>query len=957
MRWWQRLEVRVLLLATLLPLFGIVSVSFGVLHLMRQGLLTVARQQSESTAEIITRSVERVMKEGRADITRALVEDLRAHSGIAGVDVLNDTGREAFTKSAEAPESAALERLRANPVPYSEQSGERLLFYRPLLNGPECRSCHGADKTLLGATKISIPLREVFQGGSSLVAVALAWSLAGVLFMGLLLWWLIRMLVVRPVTRMREATAALAVGDLTVDLAGHTSGDLGLLWESLRDSIRSLGAVILRIHEVSRRVAAISARTEQESATVVDATTVETDSFAAIASSIEQLGAAIGQISEDIEGLSVAADTVHAAAREMAVNTGEVHQRSEELAATVAEVSQTIGEMTHTIRELTWGTEHLSGVSTETLAAVHEVDEVIRAVGEGARESAASSARVRREAEELGLRAVRRTLEGMEAIRAAVDRGAGAVQTLGQRSVEIGEILTVIDEVNDRTGLLSLNAAILAAQAGEHGRGFQVVAGEIRSLAVKTARSTVEIASLINAVRTEVAQAVEAMRAGRTEVEAGFGFAREAGAALEKIVESSGISLEKANSIQEAAQTQSRGLVRVRETMGRLDQMAQFLAQGTTEQKREAEKIRGAMDHLAAAAQRITAANGEQALAGNHVATAAERVSEGIGRMSHALAEQREGCRQIRLALVPVVDLPRSNRVLALRINQGLRGINSDTELLEAEVSRFTVLPEESRGALRFGIVPLESPARMHRRFTPLAEYLGRTLGRPVELKVALDFDEAVRDLGEGRTQFAYLTPSTYVLAHDRFGAVLLATALRRGKPFQHAAIICRRDARLGSLAELKGRSFAFGDVNSTSSHIVPRAMLLEAGVGVERLGSFEHLGHHDAVAAAVLRGDYDAGAVMESVAAQYAAEGLMTLVQSPPIPEFNICAAKELPGNVLETLRSALLALTRDDAGGAAVLEALYPDYTGFARSSDADYASIRLMMRKLGLLEQPPA
>ena len=952
MRWWQRLEVRVLLLSTLLPLFGIVSVSFGVLHLMRQGLLTVARQQSESTAEIITRSIERVMKEGRADITRSLVEDLRSHSGIAGVDVLNDEGREAFTKGTATPESEALAQLRANPVPFSVQRGERLLFYRPLLNDADCRPCHKGANNLLGATKVSIPLGAVFQGGSALVAVALAWSLAGVLAMGLMLWWLIRILVVRPVARMREATLALAVGDLTIDLQGHTSGDLGLLWESLRDSIRSLGAVVLRIHEVSRRVATISAKTERESAAVVDATTVEADSFAAIASSIEELGASIGQIAEDIEGLAVVADAVHAAAREMAVNTGEVHQRSEELTATVGEVSATAGEMAHTIRELTWGTEHLSGVSTETLAAVREVDEMIRAVGEGARESAASSARVRQEAEELGLRAVRRTLDGMEAIRRAVERGADAVQALGQRSAKIGEILDVIDEVNDRTGLLSLNAAILAAQAGEHGRGFQVVAGEIRSLAVKTARSTVEIAELIHAVRAEVALAVEAMRDGRTEVDAGFGFAREAGAALEKIVASSDISLEKATVIQEAAQAQSRGLTRVRETMSRLDQMAQFLAQGTTEQKREADNIRESMALLAAAAQHISVANGEQALAGSHVAAAAERVSEGIGRMSLALNEQREGCRQIRLALVPVVDLPRSNRALALRINQGLRGINSDTELLEAEVSRFKVLPEESRGALRFGVIPLESPARMHRRFTPLAEYLGKVLGRPVELKVALDFDEVVRDLGEGRTQFAYLSPSTYVLAHGRFGAALLATALRRGKPFQHSAIICRRDARLHTLADLQGRSFAFGDINSTSSHIVPRAMLLEAWGGVDRLGSFEHLGHHDAVAAAIVRGDYDAGAVMESVAAQYEAEGLMTLAQSPPIPEFNICAARELPGDIQETLRRALLALTLDGGAGTAVLETLYIDYTGFAPATDADYAGIRAMMQKLGLL-----
>ena len=89
---------------------------------------------------------------------------------------------------------------------------------------------------------------------------------------------------------------------------------------------------------------------------------------------------------------------------------------------------------------------------------------------------------MRQEAEELGLRAVRRTLDGMEAIRGAVERGVGAVQALGQRSVEIGEILTVIDEVNDRTGLLSLNAAILAAQAGS-------TAGASRSSPAKSAVS------------------------------------------------------------------------------------------------------------------------------------------------------------------------------------------------------------------------------------------------------------------------------------------------------------------------------------------------------------------------------------------------------------------------------------------------------------------------------------
>jgi len=79
-----------------------------------------------------------------------------------------------------------------------------------------------------------------------------------------------------------------------------------------------------------------------------------------------------------------------------------------------------------------------------------------------------------------------------------------------------------------------------------------------------------------------------------------------------------------------------------------------------------------------------------------------------------------------------------------------------------------------------------------------------------------------------------------------------------------------------------------------------------------------------------------------------------MTLVQSPPIPEFNICAARGLPADVQATLRGALLSLARDGGAGSAVLEALYAEYTGFAPATDADYAGIRAMMGKLRLLEE---
>jgi methyl-accepting chemotaxis protein len=951
-RWKDRLDLRILFLVVTLPLVGVLGVSFGVLHLIRSGFVDVARRQSESTAEVITHNIERTMLAGQVDITRSMVQDMRQMSGVEGLDLLNDEGREAFSKSAPPRERAALERLQADGKAFSVHENETLVFYRPLHNVEDCHKCHDAKKTLLGATKVTVSLREIYRNSAKLIIGAVLWSLVGVALMGALLWLIIRQLVITPVRYIREAAIAIAGGDLTVDAPVRSRDEIGELWRGLRGSVRLLGGVINRIHSVAQRVTEISAKTEHESAEVVNATAIEAASFDHIAASIQELNASIGEISAEIESLSAAAETVHAASQETATNTAEVLRRSAELSGSVAEASSTVGEMSHTIRELSWGTAHLSEVSKETLAAVQGVERVIAAVETRARESAEFSARVRREAEELGLGSVQRTLEGMERIRETVQKAAGYIDSLGRRSQQIGEIVDVIDEVNDRTGLLALNAAILAAQAGKHGAGFQVVAGEIRKLAVRTARSTIEIAELIRNVRAEVSGAVASMRDGLEKVDSGFETVRESGTALAKIVESSRVSTEKATSIQDSTAEQSRGLATVRETMARLEQMAQFLAQGTAEQKREADSVHRTMEQIVDAAERIRISNEEQTLAGRHITNAAEQVSSGVQRISSALREEKEGCGQIMQALVRVVDLPRQNRALALRINQGLRTIHGDTELLQAEVEQFRVLPEEQSDSLRFGVVPLESPAAMHRRFTPLSLFLARALGRPVELKVALNFTEAVRDLGEGRTLIAYLTPSTFVQARTRYGAGLVATALRNGKPYQHAAIVVRREAGIQTLADLRGKTFAFGDPNSTSSHIVPRAMLLDAGVPIEQLAGVEYLGHHDAVARAILNGEYDAGAVMESVARAYEAEGLRVLLQSPPIPEFNICAAPQLGDADKARVRAALLSLKPETEEGKAVLGALYRDYTGFTAGQESEYDGIRQMMQRLNLM-----
>jgi len=950
--WKDRLDTKILVLAVALPLIGILAISSGVFFILRSAFVDVARERSGSTSEIINRSIERVMVNGRADITRAMVEDLRGMGGIEQLDVIDGEGKKAFTADTVATEREAIETLKKTSSPYSVRRGSSLVLYSPLLNGPECVECHPEGKDLLGATKVTVSLKDVLERGSSLVTSAILWSLVGVALMGALLWVLLRQLVTLPVRRIQSAAESLAEGDLTVDAGVSSRDEIGRLWSSLQESLRTLSGVVTRINGVSLRVGGVADTIEKESSEVIESSGIEAESFGGIAASMEELNASINEISTGLAELSSAAGLAHVASRQMAASIAGVAANTEELSGGVAETTSTTGEMSHTIRELNWGANQLSEVSKETFSAVQSMEAFLKDVEKDAQSSAEYSEKVTEEAESLGMKAVHRTISSMEQIDEAFRKASSFISSLGKRSREIGEIVDVIDDITDQTGLLALNAAILAAQAGEHGKGFQVVASEIRKLAVETADSTVKISELVKNVRAEVSGAVESMDAGVEKVEGGFECARESGTALEKILASARVSTEKAASIRSSTGQQTGNLTGVREAMKRLDQMSTFLAQGTAEQKREADAISTSTEHILTAVTQIKAATGEQIEASRHIEQAMEKISDGSRQMASALKDEKEGSAHLMHSLNQVVDLPARTRSLAIKINQGLRRVLGDTDLLREEVQSFTVLEEDEKGTMRLGVVPLESPAEMYRRFSALAAHLGALLDKPVKLKVALDFAEAVSDLAEGRTQVAYLTPSTYVLARERCGAVLLAKALRGGKPYQNAVIITRKGSGVGSLEDLKGRSFAFGDPNSTSSHIVPRAMLQEEGITLEMLGLHEYLGHHDDVARAVLKGDYDAGAVMQSVASGSSGKGLVVLATSPPIPEFNFCASPDLPERDRSILSSALQDLKEETEEGKKILGSLYRDYSGFTRAEDRDYDGIRQMMRELGMI-----
>jgi methyl-accepting chemotaxis protein len=243
------------------------------------------------------------------------------------------------------------------------------------------------------------------------------------------------------------------------------------------------------------------------------------------------------------------------------------------------DVSTSANQILGAADEMSAGATQQDQEITNTSSAVEELTVSMKQVSNNA-EASAEAARRALDAAEQGNRAVRDTLEGMQRIRASVQASAKKIKSLGDRSLEISEIINVINDITEQTNLLALNAAIEAARAGEAGRGFAVVADEVRKLAEHSRSATKDIAALIKAIQAETNEAVVVMEEGTREVEAGAGLADQAGKALEAISSVVRQSAELVQEISLASKQQVRGTEGVANAMQIISGITRQTTQG-----------------------------------------------------------------------------------------------------------------------------------------------------------------------------------------------------------------------------------------------------------------------------------------------------------------------------------------------------------------------------------------
>ena len=341
----------------------------------------------------------------------------------------------------------------------------------------------------------------------------------------------------------------------------------------------------------------------------------------AFAQMIIALRESVGEVAQSAESVSAASEQLAAAAEQAGSAATQQTEATTKTSSSVEEMKRAIDGVAKGAQEQAAAVGKASAVTTQMTAAIQQV----AGNAQNVTKDSASAMQAARD----GAKVVAETVKGMESIKAKVGQSAAKVQEMGQRSTEIGAIVETIEDIASQTNLLALNAAIEAARAGEHGKGFAVVADEVRKLAERAGAATKEIATLIRGIQQTVTDAVAAMKEGTQEVELGTQRANEAGQVLTTILKAA----EAVNQQAEAAYTATQ-------QMGAL---SNNLVSATDSVSAVVEENTASTEEMAAGAAEVTGAI-------ESIASVSEEMNaqvEEVAASATSLSELAQGLQQI----------------------------------------------------------------------------------------------------------------------------------------------------------------------------------------------------------------------------------------------------------------------------------------------------------------------
>jgi methyl-accepting chemotaxis protein len=642
-----------------------------------------AIQQDISKASVSGRSMKEL--EGMGDRLRSLLE---TNKDLSGVMITDTEGKVLF----------AGDRVKENTVLSDQATRQALEASTPLFQSYRDDGQGHYEKVVplfdasgekTGVLRIAFREEVMKSGMRSLLLWSLFVGLLSFLAaVGMISIFMDRM-IIGPIARMSKSARLIAAGDLSQEVPirrqneiADLGGAINAMSANLRETLRKIGATGSGLSDAMTLISGAAAKMSQGAR-------VQQESTEQTAMVVDEMVASIKGVDENARDMSRAATEASSSASQMAASIEDVAKNAGALSSSVEDTATSIEQMIASIKQVSENTDALSMSVEQTSSSITEMSASVKEVEQRAVESARLAEKVYREASERGMTAAQEAIRGMQNIKTTVEATAEVVNRLGRRSQEIGQILKVIDDVTDQTSLLALNAAILAAQAGEHGRGFAVVAEEIKELAERTAVSTQEIVGLIASVKEETAQSVQAMGRGLKAVDAGASLVNVTSEVLQQVAESSQQAAETARAIEKTTGEQAKGVSQITETSLNVADQVDQIANALNEQRRGSERIVQAAERMREITRHVKTATREQTTGSRQIANAVESVTMQAAQVARSTSEQNLGAQQISNAISRIQKITQETVDVSIEMDMAVETLEAKADALRAQLQDF----------------------------------------------------------------------------------------------------------------------------------------------------------------------------------------------------------------------------------------------------------------------------
>ncbi len=435
---------------------------------------------------------------------------------------------------------------------------------------------------------------QLYQDARTVILVLLAVAVVA----GLGIATFLARLIADPLTRLGLAAEEVSKGDLSIEIKSASRDEIGWLEHLMRQMVKNLRGMVGQITTTSRTVATSAEEISASTSQMAKGAEAQSSSTEETSSTMVEMAAQMQALARSAEALAANVEQTSSSIQQMSTVLAHTAQHGESLLGSVESVTGTITEMIETV----------GSIATR----VHQVEEVSR--------------------------------KSVTEARSGGERLHDSIAAIGARSQEITKIVRVIEDIADQTNLLALNATIEAARAGEAGKGFAVVADEVRRLAERSVSATQEIAEVIDNVQRETRSAVGLME----EVLSGI--------------------------------------------VGSVDQTSRLVteaAHATEEQATGARQVLHLTSGMSALARQIASSVRENAAGAREITAAAEKMNRLTHQMSEAVGEQKRGGDMIVKAIESIALVSRQNLVAVEQISGASRGLASESESLRQQAESF----------------------------------------------------------------------------------------------------------------------------------------------------------------------------------------------------------------------------------------------------------------------------